>query len=62
MNKEHRGIIPGGEMVTRGNMFDVFSSLLQSDIPWSKGEILFKAISKALKQGEQPQGKFKQGE
>ena len=46
----------------RGSMFDVFSALHQSDIPFSKGERLFRRRSKALGQGEQPQGKFKQGE
>jgi hypothetical protein len=39
----------------RGSMFDVLSALHQSDIPCSKGEILFRGISKALRQGEQPQ-------
>jgi hypothetical protein len=62
LKKEHRGIIPGGAMVTGGNMFDVFSALHQSDIPCSKGEILFRGSSKAFRQGEQPQGEFKQGE
>jgi hypothetical protein len=36
-------------------MFDVFSSLHQSDIPCSKGQRLFRGISKALRQGEEPQ-------
>jgi hypothetical protein len=36
-------------------MFDVSSTLLQSDIPCSKGERLFKGRSKAFRQGEQPQ-------
>ena len=40
----------------------MFSTLHQSDIPCSKGEILFIGRSKALRQGEKPQGKFKQGE
>jgi hypothetical protein len=39
----------------RGSMFDVFSTLHQSNIPCSKGERLFKGRSKALRQGEQPQ-------
>jgi hypothetical protein len=43
-------------------MFDVSSTLLQSDIPCSKGERLFIGISKAFRQGEQPQGEFKQGD
>jgi hypothetical protein len=33
----------------RGSMFDVFSSLHQSDIPCSKGERLFRGISKAFR-------------
>jgi hypothetical protein len=37
-------------------MFDVSSALHQSDIPCSKGERLFRGISKAFRQGEQPQG------
>jgi hypothetical protein len=43
-------------------MFDVFLALHQSDIPCSKWERLFIGRSKALRQGEQPQGNFKQGE
>ena len=43
-------------------MFDVYSALLQSDIPCSKWERLFRERSKAFRQGEQPQGEFKQGE
>jgi hypothetical protein len=43
-------------------MFDVSSALHQSDIPFSKGEILFRGRSNAFRQGEQPQGEFKQGE
>jgi hypothetical protein len=39
----------------KGSMFDVSSALHQSDIPCSKGERLFRGISKALRQGEQPQ-------
>jgi hypothetical protein len=46
----------------RGSMFDVSSTLHQSDIPCSKGERLFRGRSKAFRQGEQPQGEFKQGE
>jgi hypothetical protein len=38
------------------------SALHQSDIPCSKGERLFREISKASRQGEQPQGEFRQGE
>ena len=45
-----------------GSMFDVSSTLLQSDIPCSKWEILLRGRSKAFRQGEQPQGEFKQGE
>jgi hypothetical protein len=33
----------------RGSMFDVFSSLHQSDIACSKGETLFRGISKAFR-------------
>jgi hypothetical protein len=33
----------------RGSMFDVFSELHQSDIPCSKGERLFRGISKAFR-------------
>jgi hypothetical protein len=33
----------------RGNMFDVFSSLHQSDIPCSKGERLFIGVSKEFR-------------
>jgi hypothetical protein len=40
----------------RGSMSDVSSTLHQSDIPCSKGERLFRGISKAFRQGEQPQG------
>jgi hypothetical protein len=43
-------------------MSDVSSTLHKSNIPFSKGEILFKGISKAFGQGDQPQGEFKQGE
>jgi hypothetical protein len=46
----------------RGSMFNVSSTLLQSDIPFSKGESLFRGRSKAFRKGEQPQGEFKQGE
>jgi hypothetical protein len=35
-------------------MFEVYSTLHQSNIFCSKGEKLFRGISKALKQGEQP--------
>jgi hypothetical protein len=43
-------------------MNDKSSTLQQSDIPCSKGEILFRGISKASRQGEQPQGEFMQGD
>ena len=33
----------------RGSMFDVYSELLQSDIPFSKGERLFRGRSKAFR-------------
>jgi hypothetical protein len=33
----------------RGSMFDVYSALHQSDIPCSKGERLFRGISKAFR-------------
>jgi hypothetical protein len=46
----------------RGSMFDVSLALHQNDIPCSKGERLFRGSSKAFRQGEQPQGEFKQGE
>jgi hypothetical protein len=49
LKKEHRGIIPGGAMVTGGSMFDVFSTLHQSDIPCSKGERLFRGRSKTFR-------------
>jgi hypothetical protein len=47
--KEHKGLIPGGAMVTGGNMFDVFSTLHRSDIPCSKGERLFRGRSKEFR-------------
>jgi hypothetical protein len=40
----------------------ISSTLHQSDIPCSKGEILLRGISKAFKQGEHPQVEFRQGE
>jgi hypothetical protein len=40
----------------KGSMSDMSLALHQSDIPYSKGEILFKGISKASKKGEKPQG------
>jgi hypothetical protein len=46
----------------RGSMFDVASTLHQSDLACSKGERLFKGGSNAFGEGEQPQGEFKQGE
>jgi hypothetical protein len=58
LKKENRGIVPGGEMVT-GGMSNVHSALHQSHIPCSKGEILFRGISKEFRQGEKPQGDFK---
>jgi hypothetical protein len=58
LKKEHKIIILRGEMVTWG----VCSTLHQSDIPFSKGERLFKGISKAFRHGEQSQAEFKQGE
>jgi hypothetical protein len=39
----------------RGSMFGVSLALHQSNIPCSKGEILFRGRSKELRQGEQPQ-------
>jgi hypothetical protein len=45
----------------RESMIDVYSALHQSEIPSSKGDILFRGISKAFRQGEKPQGEFKQG-
>jgi hypothetical protein len=42
-------------------MFDVSSALHQSDIPCSKGERLFRGISKALKEssgGATPRGEW----
>jgi hypothetical protein len=56
------------EITQRHNsrVIDVSSALHQSEIPCSKGEILFKGISKAFRQGEKPQGEivaaFRQGE
>jgi hypothetical protein len=38
-----------------GSMFDVYSTLHQSDIPCSKGERLFRGRTKAFRQGEHPQ-------
>jgi hypothetical protein len=49
LKKENRGIIPRGAMVTGGNMFDVFLALHQSDIPFSKGERLFRITSKEFR-------------
>jgi hypothetical protein len=46
----------------RGSMFDVSPTLHQSDIPYSKGDILFRGKSNAFRQEENPQGEFKQGE
>jgi hypothetical protein len=46
----------------KGSMRDIFSALNQSDIPCSKGEILFRGRSKALRQGEQPQGELRRGD
>jgi hypothetical protein len=43
----------------RGNMFNVFLALHQSDIPCSKGVRLFRGRSKEFREGEQPQGDFK---
>jgi hypothetical protein len=43
-------------------MNDIYSTLHQSDIPCLKRERLFRGISKAFRQGEQPQGEFGQGE
>jgi hypothetical protein len=37
-------------------MFDVSSTLIKSDIPYSKGERLFGGTSKEFREGEQPQG------
>jgi hypothetical protein len=59
LKKEHGSIILGGAMVTR----EVCSMYLQHYIRViylvKKGERLFRGRSKALKQGEQPQGKFR---
>jgi hypothetical protein len=43
-------------------MSEIYSTLHQSDIPYSKGERLFRGRSKEFRQGEQPQGDFRQGE
>jgi hypothetical protein len=40
----------------RGRMRDMSSTLHQSDIPYSKGERLFRGSSNASRQREQPQG------
>jgi hypothetical protein len=45
-----------------GSMFYVSSALHQSDIPCSKWERLSRGSSKAFRQGEQPQGEFKQAD
>jgi hypothetical protein len=49
-------MVLGGSDGHRGRMRDISSTLHHSDIPFSKGEILFREISKASRQGEQPQG------
>jgi hypothetical protein len=46
----------------KGSMSYIYSSLHQSDIPCSKGEILFRGRSKEFRQGEHPQGEFGQGD
>ena len=46
----------------KGSMFDVYSELLQSDIPFSKEDKLFKGGATKFRQGVKPQGEFKQGE
>jgi hypothetical protein len=43
-------------------MSDMSSKLHQSDIPFSKGEKLFRGSSKESRQGGKPQGEFRQGE
>jgi hypothetical protein len=43
----------------KGSMFNVSSTLHQSDILCSKGERLFRGSSKSFIQGEQPLGEFK---
>jgi hypothetical protein len=43
-------------------MSNISSELRQSDIPCSKGEILFGGISKAFREGAHPQEEFNQGE
>jgi hypothetical protein len=46
----------------RGSMSYIYSTWHQSDIPCSIGERLFRGISKAFRQEEQPQGEFRMGE
>jgi hypothetical protein len=54
LNKEHICIIPGGSDGHMGSMSDVSSALHHSDIPYSKGERLFRGRSKAFRQGSNP--------
>jgi hypothetical protein len=59
--REHMHISRGsnGHM---GSMSYISSALHQSDIPCSKGEILFIGRPKAFRQREKPQGEFRKGD
>jgi hypothetical protein len=49
--REHRHSSSGSDG-HKGRMSYIYSTLHQSDIPYSKGEILFRGRSKAFRQGE----------
>jgi hypothetical protein len=51
-----------GSVGHRGSMSYISSTSYQSDIPYSKGERLFRQRSKEFKHGEHPQGEFRKGE
>jgi hypothetical protein len=59
LKKEHRSIIPGGAMVTGGVCSMYLEHYIRVISLVQKWERLFIGRSKALKQGEHPQGKFK---
>jgi hypothetical protein len=61
LKKEHEHNFRGRNS-HRGSMFYVYSALLQSDIPCSKGERLFIGRSKEFRQEGHPHREFKQGE
>jgi hypothetical protein len=62
LEREHRGIFSKGNYGHKGSMSDISLELHHIDIPCSKGERLFRGISKAFIQGENSQGDFRQGE